>query len=409
MLTPALYLAWRNLRQNPVATFFLVGAVAAGVGFQIPNTANLDGYRAELIKHSITAGFGHVRVRPASGGHIIESAALAARLHDIPRVRDVAVVLTFPGAIGRAGEQAESGHMRGAAIFGVDMTRAHQPFTLRSGSLVAPGDERGVIVGATLAARFELQVGDEVRVHAIFDTGDDSLADGDDSLADDDEEGADGIYTMTVRGLAVGTYSAARSVFLDYRFVARESGLLDSSSMILVYLDGDDATERVAAAVAGLGADVLATTWLEDDTFIRSAIQSSRAIGGISESMVVFAVAIPVLALMYIQVVQRRRDIGLLAAIGFSPVAVFSIFLAQALVIGALGIAIGCALGYGLVSYFQANVLFEWENFVIRPLLSWQGIARPTIVVLTVTLVAAVYPAWRAARMAPARVLRELE
>lgn len=406
MLSSVIHLAWSSLGHSRLTTVFLIGAVAAGVGFQIPNTANLDGYRAELIKHSVTTGFGHVRLRPHSSAHIADSAALAGRLRADPRVRDTSVVLSFPGALGRAQ------YMGGAAIFGIDMTRRHLPFSLKAGGLVTPGDARGVVVGSTLAARLDLQVGDEVEVHAIFEAGDDSLSD-DDLLSDDDDDDSDsdsdGVYTMTIRGLAIGTYSAARSLFVDYRFAERESGHVDSASMLLVYLHRQSDTERVAADVRARESEVKVTTWLQDDTFIRSAIQSSAVIGGVSEAMVVFAVAIPVLALMYIQIIQRRRDIGLLAALGFSPFSVFGIFLLQTLFIGLLGIAIGCSLGYGLIKYFQANVVFEFEQFVLRPLLSWQGLLRPALVVLAVTVAAGVYPAWRAARIDPARVLQDVD
>lgn len=418
--TPTIHLAWSSLGYSRLATAFLIGAVAAGVGFQIPNTANLDGYRAELVKHSVTAGFGHVRVRPTETSYIDQSAALGARLQALPDVRGASVVLAFPGALGRA--SGANRYRRNAAIFGIDMARGNRPFTLKSGTVVAAGDARGVVVGASLAERFDLQVGDTVEVHAIFETpgaplssagdGDGLSLDGglspDGADDDDDEGGEEGVYRMTVRGLSVGTYSAARSLFIDYQFAARESGLTDSASMILLYLNDLGATARVASTVAAAAPDVRASTWLQDDTFIRSAIESSGSIGTISESMVVFAVAIPVLALMYIQVWRRRRDIGLLGAIGFSPFAVFRIFLWQAVFVGLLGIAIGCALGYGLVLYFQANVLFEWESFVLRPVLTWQGVVRPAVIVLLVTVGASTYPAWRAARMDPARVLREL-
>jgi ABC-type lipoprotein release transport system permease subunit len=228
-----------------------------------------------------------------------------------------------------------------------------------------------------------------------------------------DDEGDIGRYTMTVRGLAAGTFGAYQAVFLDHDFLAREHGAPGAASMILLYLDDHFAAPRVASSVrAALSPDsndIEVATWMDEDAFLRSAIHATRAIGAVSETMVVFAVAIPVLALLYINVLRRRRDIGLLSAIGFSSMEIFAVFLLQAAIVGVIGIAIGCALGYGLIAYFQASPIFEWSGFVIRPVVSWGAFVRPAAVVFVVTLLAGAYPAWRASRVDPARVLRGAE
>ena len=61
-------LLWRvaiqSLFDSRVTLIALVGAVAAGVGFQVSNIANLRGYQAELITQGVTWGLGEVRLRP---------------------------------------------------------------------------------------------------------------------------------------------------------------------------------------------------------------------------------------------------------------------------------------------------------------------------------------------------------
>ena len=62
-----LFLARKNLGASRWTTALLVAAVAAGVGFQIPNAANMAGYERELLREGISAGHGDVRVRPRAG------------------------------------------------------------------------------------------------------------------------------------------------------------------------------------------------------------------------------------------------------------------------------------------------------------------------------------------------------
>jgi ABC-type lipoprotein release transport system permease subunit len=62
-----LFLAWKALGENRLSLLLLLLAVAIGVGFQIPNRANLAGFRDEIMRQEVSSGLGHVRVRPRQG------------------------------------------------------------------------------------------------------------------------------------------------------------------------------------------------------------------------------------------------------------------------------------------------------------------------------------------------------
>ena len=69
----------------------------------------------------------------------------------------------------------------------------------------------------------------------------------------------------------------------------------------------------------------------------------------------------------------------------------------------------GTAIGFGVIRWFQAHPIFEWEGFLIRPAFGAWIFLGPALLVLFATLVAGIFPAWRAARVDPARVLRGVE
>jgi ABC-type lipoprotein release transport system permease subunit len=92
---------------------------------------------------------------------------------------------------------------------------------------------------------------------------------------------------------------------------------------------------------------------MDDSAYLSSSIRASHAVGVVSQTMVIVAVAIPVFALLYIIVHSRRRDIGILTAMGFGPREIFSVFFAQAAVVGLIGTALGCGVGYGLIRFFR--------------------------------------------------------
>lgn len=81
-----LFLALRGLRESLLSTGLMIVAVAVGVGFEVPSTANIAGYRAELMSQSLDAGFGDVRLRAERGPVVRDADALAARLGRLPGV-----------------------------------------------------------------------------------------------------------------------------------------------------------------------------------------------------------------------------------------------------------------------------------------------------------------------------------
>jgi ABC-type antimicrobial peptide transport system permease subunit len=118
---------------------------------------------------------------------------------------------------------------------------------------------------------------------------------------------------------------------------------------------------------------------------------------------------VPLWALLYIHVLRRRREIGILVALGFRRGEVFAIFLLQALIAAGAGIAIGAGLGYAASAYFERNPIFSWEGMVVRPLLQPSTFAVPALVALATVAAAGGFAAWRAARVDPARALLSLE
>ena len=62
-----------------------------------------------------------------------------------------------------------------------------------------------------------------------------------------------------------------------------------------------------------------------------------------------------------------------------------------------------------LVRYLVAHPIFDWQGFVVRPVLALSDVARTAGAILATTLAAGSYPAWRAARVDPSRILRGIE
>lgn len=430
-MTPALlfHLSWRGLLGSPGTFALLVAAVAIGAGFQIPNAANLEGLQASLVDDGVLHGGGDVRVVPRDGSRFADGAGEAARLAALVDARAALPVLAFAGAIGHgkvAANEANLPHSRvshgaidtvndgqvavseanlpidtvnwhgpfvGAPIYGIDAIEP-RPYRLVSGTDLAAGD-RGILIGATIAQRLGAGVGDVVDLRVIFGTADHQL---DDSA---------GRFAVRVRGIVSG--SAYRSAFVDRAFLADAAGVPRAASTIAIHLGDHEAARAEAAAIAAARPDVIAVAWRDDDSGFASFLDAKQVVGGVSYAMVIAAIAIPMWALLYIQVLRRRRELAILRALGFSRGAVFATCAAQALVIAAIGCAIGAGIGALAIRYFDANPLFEVENFAVRPVAGLGVFVVPIVVIVATAFVAVIHPVWRASRIEPAIALRSLE
>jgi len=385
-----LHLAWTGLMQSRMIAVLLCAAVAGGVAFQIPNDANLSGYEREIVEKGIVVGNGDVRVRPGKTSRFDDGDALAVTLAGYDGVVGAVPALMLPGALGK------DGNFKGALVIAVDSAAARVPFLVVRGSAVPTGDHHSMLVGTSLAKRLGVGVGDEVQLRVVFGGGPASIS------AEDDV----GRYTMTIRGLAAGSFLGPESIIVDRSFLTSELGAPHAASMVIVHLADHDASRQVAARIQRDHPDLSAVAWSDDSPFLSSAMHGSAAIGLVSRAMVWLAVLVPVWALLYVHVLHGRRQIAVLGAIGLSRRELFAIHLMQAAIVGAIGAAIGCALGFALVSYFASHPIFHSTDFTIRPVVDATTFAVPAVMVFVTTLLAGVFPAWRAARVDPARILR---
>jgi ABC-type lipoprotein release transport system permease subunit len=348
------------------------------------------GYEREIIEQGVTFGFGDVRVRPRKGQFLTGGEALARRLAARPAVVAAVPLLTLPGAAGRSGEP------KGTIVIGVDTHAWPVPFLLDEGRLLVPGDAGHAIVADTLAARMKAGLGSALDVRIIFGAGR--------QLTDDV-----GRYSMVVAGVARTSFVTPEGIIVDRTFLARELGELAAASVILVHLRDHFAARSEARRIADEHPDVEAVAWTDDVPFLASALAGSAAVSSISQIMVIFAVVTPVWALLHLHVLHRRRDLGIMSALGFRRSEVFGVFLLQALLVALAGIAVGCLVGLGLLAYFRSHPVFATGAFVIRPVVTWSTFVRPAALVFLATLAAGTIPAALAARGDAARVLRAIE
>jgi ABC-type lipoprotein release transport system permease subunit len=382
------WLALRGLVARKLSLTLLVIAVAIGVGFQIPNTANLAGSSASLREEWLAWGAGDFRVEPRGRARFADGDEVAARVERAVTGARAVPVIVLAGAVARSRSR-----FVGVPLVGVDFATAR--VRVVAGRSLAPG-EPGIVLGSAVARRLGATVGDEVELRIVLDSG------------GGDSGGDGGAYTAIVQGIA-GNAAAHESVFVDRTFLAGELQEPGAASAIFVYLPDHEAAPAAAHASETAIPQIRAIDWKTDDPFLPTILHANTVIDRISLAMVIAAIAVPLLALSYISTLLQRRDHAVLRALGFMRRDIFAIQLVQSSAVGCVGSAIGALIGGVAIAVFDRYPIFTWETLVVRPLSTGATFAVPFAVGLVTALLAGVVAAWHAARTDPAGALKRLE
>ena len=128
--------------------------------------------------------------------------------------------------------------------------------------------------------------------------------------------------------------------------------------------------------------------------------------------MLVAIVLISIMNVMIMAVFERIREIGTISAIGTMPQKILSLFLIEGFSLGLSGAIVGNVLACGVV--FLINLVKITFNFgrqsglVLSPSLNMGDVLWISVIVIIVSVVAALQPAYRASRMEPVEALRHI-
>jgi lipoprotein-releasing system permease protein len=189
-------------------------------------------------------------------------------------------------------------------------------------------------------------------------------------------------------------------------------GLGDLISVIEFKVDDiykADAVSRELENAAGKG--FMATNWMEQNKALFHALRLERLVTFITIGLIVFVAALNILISLIMMVMEKTKDIAVLMSMGTRKSQVRKIFIAQGMLIGVIGTAIGLLLGYA-ISYAGGHYhvislspeVYSIDYVPFAPRLM-DGILV-ALVAVGISFVATLYPSWSAGRTLPAEALR---
>jgi lipoprotein-releasing system permease protein len=174
-----------------------------------------------------------------------------------------------------------------------------------------------------------------------------------------------------------------------------------------IYKAGQVADELERAA----GKGYMTTNWMQQNKALFHALSLEKLVTFMTIGLIVFVAALNILISLIMMVMEKTRDIAVLMSMGTRKAQIRRIFIAQGVLIGVVGTAIGLVLGYAIswagghyhvLSLAPEIYSIDYVPFAPRMV---DGV-WVALVALVVSLLATIYPSWSAARILPAEALR---
>jgi len=400
--------ALRFLREGRMQTLLIVVGVAAGVAVVAYISALISGLQRNTLEKTLGAQ-PHVTLSapddavlpaaPAAAGTeaLLQTQPRSQRPRSIvnwqvlmPVLEAMPAVAAVSPMVAGAGLALRGEASRSIALVGVDLDRYDRIVGLRG--KVVEGEARlgpgEAILGRDLASDLGVRVGDRVSVVVAGTGGNIS-----------DSARVTALVDLGVRELN------RRTVIVPLRAAQSLVGLPGGATNLdLTLVDVWTAAEL--AAELGRRYPYKVESWQQLNAQLVSALNAQSVSTTLIRGVVMIVVVLGIASVLVVSVVQKRREIGILRAMGATQGQILRVFLLQGALVGAAGSALGVLLAVVLIWAFTTFVKgsdgLPLFSITLAPALA----LRIALVATVCGVLAAVAPARRAAALDPAQAIR---
>ncbi|MXN67026.1 lipoprotein-releasing ABC transporter permease subunit [Stappia sp. GBMRC 2046] len=404
-------LAGRYLRSRRRETFISIIAgfsfigIMLGVATLIIVMAVMNGFRGELLSKILGVN-GHMLVQPIDSA-LDDYDAVAARIDNLDGVR-----FAMPFVEGQALVSGPVGALGGLVrgVREVDLRRVPLVTkTIRAGAFDDFDTSGGVAIGTRMAQQLGVAVGDRVTIVSprgnITPLG--------------TTPRVKGYPVVAIFEIGMSEYDST-FVFMPFEEAQLYFNQEEAATGIEVFVDDPDNVGPMRRAVEdGAGRPAFVTDWRQRNITFFSALEVERNVMFLILTLIVLVAALNIISGMTMLVKDKGHDIAILRTMGATRGAIMRVFVITGASIGVVGTVAGFILGFIVclnvetirqgISWLTRTEIFSPELYFLSRLPADMDTGETITVVvmaLVLSLLATLYPAWRAARLDPVEALR---
>ncbi len=405
-------MAWRNLWRNRRRTVITLSAIVFGVFLSVLMMAAQDQNWADMIRLAARLGAGHVTFqhpeyldRPALSRPVRGTDDLRRLAAGNPRVTRVVERITGFNMLSTARENIGAGFIAVSPEEEDEETLSLLE-ALVEGEFFESSTDGGIILGEKLASNLDVELGSKV-VYTLTD-----------------KEGEIVSALARVSGIVrTGSPSVDGGICLLPIGTMREviGFAPDEATQIAAFVDDQRITDAVVAdlgAVLPEGIAVLPWHELQPDLAVFIAMK----VGGAKVMMLVLAVLVAagIFNTLFVSVMERLREFGIMLAVGFSPAQLFRLVMLESAWLAVVGLAGAALVTIGPYLYL-ASTGIDVSGMIPAEQMEIAGVGMSTtlkvgiygesvlligVSALAAIMLSGVYPAWRAGHADPVETIR---
>ena len=387
-----------------IAGFSFLG-VMLGVATLIIVMAVMNGFRQELLDKILGLN-GHLLIQPLESP-LTDWEQVADRVSKVPGIR-LAAPIVEGQALASSPFNAAGVLVRG--VRGADLGKLGSiAKNIKQGSLEGFDAATGVVIGRRLADQLTLRAGDSITLVA--------------------PRGAVTPMGTTPRikpykiaavfEIGMSEYDAA-FVYMPLTEAQAYFNRRGDVTAIEVYTDNPDRVQQFRAPVSEAAKrPIFMIDWRQRNATFFNALQVERNVMFLILTLIVLVAALNIISGLIMLVKDKGQDIAILRTMGATQGAIMRVFLITGASIGVVGTLVGFAVGTlvclniesirQFLSWMTSTELFSPELYFLSRLPAQMDVGETTAVVvmaLALSLIATLYPSWRAARLDPVEALR---
>ena len=410
-MTIILKLAWRSLWRNRRRTIITVSSISLGTALAVFLISMQDGIYKKLIDDVVRMNSGYVTVehrgysKAPSIDLVVPSVEKIRRAaEDIPGAETVKALV-----LGQAMASTGSGSV-GVGLVGVEpeVEQKLSPIVgaIRQGRYLKSSDERGALIGSTLADRLDLEPGMKLVV-----TGNDSSGE----LVNE---------MLRVKGIFTTCMEEADGYLIQVPIdTARRIYRLgkDEATQVGLMLSSPDYQQQALTVLNKRleDPDIHAFPWQDIMPDLAGFIAVDKGSLYVFQAIIIFLLSFTILNTILMSVLERTREFATLLALGTSPSVLRIQVVFESVLLAILGTAAGLITGGGISMYFAVHGLdmraiagegFTITGFLVEPVVynhvSIELLSSLGGIVFLLTVIIGLYPAYKSARIPLPDVLR---
>jgi len=400
-------MAWRNIWRNKMRSLVIMLSVAVGLFAAIAVLALYKGMMQGRVRTVIDTETGHIQIHHPEFKSDMDPGLLVTYPESIiKQLESDKSVRSYSARVITTGMLSNPTGSSGVQINGVDTVNEAAVSGLakkiREGGLDWKKNEKGILVGKKLASKMKLTNGTKI-VLTMTDTAENMVS-----------------AAFRIKGIFQSANAPLdeANVYVDKSELQQLLGIGSNIHEIAVILNYDDSVSAIQNRYQTKYENLLVESWQELSPETDLMVKTVDTYSYIIVIIILIALSFGIINTMMMTVLERRREIGMMVALGTSRGRLMLLILLETFFLTIVGIPVALIAGFLVTGYYQRNGLDlsgmgrdMMQSFGFDPMIypSFPADKLPGIIILVflAAVFSSLFPAWKSLQMNPAETLQK--